>query len=66
MRLIEIGDIHAGRDTGDLANSVEDLRALMLSQRALLDEQTACSEDKRTRLGEKEALVIDEQTDRIE
>jgi transposase len=60
------------RDTGDLPSSVEPVCALVLSQRVLLDEQTACIEGKWTRLEENEALasdqasLTDEQTGRIE
>jgi transposase len=42
-----------GRDTVDLPDSVEDLRALVLSQQTLLEDKQTLLEDKQTRLEEK-------------
>jgi transposase len=53
-----------GHEGIDLPDSVEDLRALLVSQQALLNEQTTLIEAKQA-LAEEQSSVIDEQSDRI-
>ena len=54
-----------GREGVDLPDSVEALRALVLSKQALLDEQAAVIEEKQA-LADTQAAVIAQSADRIE
>jgi hypothetical protein len=54
-----------GREGIDLPGSVEDLRALVLSQQARLDEQAVVIEEKQARVDELSG-VVEEHVDRID
>ncbi len=54
-----------GREGIDLPDSVEDLRALVLSQQALLEQRQALVDEQAAVLEERQS-VVDEQADRID
>ena len=54
-----------GREGIDLPGSVEDLRALVLSQQALLEQRQALVDEQAAVLEERQS-VVDEQADRID